>query len=351
MLRRVQKLLAIAQDDRANPNEAAAAASQAEKIMRKYQIDNEEAITREVKAGQNLIVGQVVATAKDNGTPVDKVPPWAQWLGVAIAGLNDCGARNGRKATDKGYEACINFYGYEADVQVCVWMFEYLVATTNRLCKEARSDYRYLEGGRSWMHSYRSGVSQGILSSVNRLAAEKKAEQQAAVTQRALVVVKEHAITEKFGTFTYGTGKSACRCLQCRPCQGPRGGRGVSCLGHRLRRRRPRHETHWGCVMKHKYIRHSELGFVLWPHSDDLYHRHVGDMVRQAMPAYKAQLADPAKGKAGYPAALNQIISAGFVKISRSPDTVVCYGESESLGIKSRPDDSAALAKQLGLAS
>lgn len=44
VIRRVQKLLAIAQDDRANEHEAAAAAAQAEKLMRKFQIDHTDFI-------------------------------------------------------------------------------------------------------------------------------------------------------------------------------------------------------------------------------------------------------------------------------------------------------------------
>lgn len=200
VLRRVQKLLAIAQDDRANPNEAAAAASQAEKIMRKYQIDNAEAIASRISKGDDLDTSTVVATAKDNGTPVEKIPPWAQWLAVAVAELNDCGARNGFTQTTKGQEACIRFYGYTEDVQVAAWMFDYLVATTNRLCKEFRKDDRYLQGGRAVMNSYRQGVSQGILSSVQALTRAKRAE---VVTGTGLMVIKQRAITEKYGDFGY----------------------------------------------------------------------------------------------------------------------------------------------------
>lgn len=80
-------------------------------------------------------------------------------------------------------------------------------------------------------------------------------------------------------------------------------------------------------TVKHKYVRHSQAGFVLWPHSDDLHHKHIGEAMRRSY----------LKG---------DILSAGFAWIG--PNTVVCEGMSESLGIKSRPDDTRALAIQLG---
>ncbi len=75
-----------------------------------------------------------------------------------------------------------------------------------------------------------------------------------------------------------------------------------------------------------KYVRHSALGFVLWPMTDTLWHAHVGAMLRRAP---------------------GEIISAGFTCVEGG--VVVCCGKSESLGISSRPDDAEALAKQLGL--
>lgn len=78
--------------------------------------------------------------------------------------------------------------------------------------------------------------------------------------------------------------------------------------------------------MEHKYVRHSELGFFIWPRTDNVWHSHI------------AQLAKRAGGT---------IISAGFAAFSDG--LVVCHGRSESLDIGSLPDDSAELAKQLGI--
>jgi hypothetical protein len=113
VLRRIQKLLAIAADDRANPNEAASAAGMAEKIMRKYQIEQSEVIMTSLKAGDDLGMSESVASAKTNGTKVKIVPPWAGMLSVAVGRFNDCGVRIGRNAAG---DACVRFYGFTADV-------------------------------------------------------------------------------------------------------------------------------------------------------------------------------------------------------------------------------------------
>jgi len=76
--------------------------------------------------------------------------------------------------------------------------------------------------------------------------------------------------------------------------------------------------------MKHKYIRHSEVGFILWPAGHNLHHDQV------------ASLFDSGR-----------IISAGFVSIIDGG--VFCFGSSDTLEIKSLEEDSMKLAEQLGL--
>jgi hypothetical protein len=72
-----------------------------------------------------------------------------------------------------------------------------------------------------------------------------------------------------------------------------------------------------------KYVRFKEIGFVLWPKTDDLIHRALARGV-----GYKP-------------------ISAGFVEIHGELG-LACYGKSESLDLGSRPDDTEELNKQLG---
>ncbi len=77
-----------------------------------------------------------------------------------------------------------------------------------------------------------------------------------------------------------------------------------------------------------KYVRHEEIGFVLWPRTDALWHSHVGRLLQQKR-----------DGK---------IVSAGFVEFGQDGKPV-CFGMSESLNITSKDGDSEALAQQLGL--
>lgn len=76
--------------------------------------------------------------------------------------------------------------------------------------------------------------------------------------------------------------------------------------------------------MKHKYVR-TELGFILWPMTDDVYHSHIGRMYARS----------------------GNILSAGFAEVSEG--VCWCYGESESLRIKSAKEDTALSAAQLGV--
>lgn len=81
--------------------------------------------------------------------------------------------------------------------------------------------------------------------------------------------------------------------------------------------------------MTHKYVRHSEAGFVVWPRIEsDLYHSHVGSMLSRSL-------------RGGC------LMSAGFVRFEGGK--AVCYGRSESLDMDSLPEDSELLAAQLGL--
>jgi hypothetical protein len=81
-------------------------------------------------------------------------------------------------------------------------------------------------------------------------------------------------------------------------------------------------------ITKHKYVRHSALGIIVWPMTDDLWHRHVGRLMQ-----------DTAGGT---------LVSAGFADFNGEGGPH-CYGESESLKLKSKPaEDTALLRKQLG---
>lgn len=198
LFRRIQKLLAIAGDERADPNEAAAAASMAEKVMRKYQIEHADLILNDLRRGDNLETLDVVASAKTNGTQVKVVPPWAGWIAVAVSRLNECSATLG---VNQQGEACVRFYGFSEDIKLAGWTFDYLVNTTNRLVNEFKKNPEYVDGGRKVLNSYRQGVAMGIVNALKKLTQEKQREMAETATGNALMVVKADAIAAKYGAF------------------------------------------------------------------------------------------------------------------------------------------------------
>lgn len=209
VMARLQKILAIANDERANANEAAAAAEQAEKIMRKFQLSHADVLASEMtkkKEGQFTSRACKAVMKRDltgkSAHNAKKVPPWAGWLAFAVAKLNDCEIRYGW-TPDQG--AVVKFYGYDADVQVCAWMFDYLVGA---LIASARGWQKIATRSKAESESYRRGF---ILILCNRLredTAQKAIEMQAEVAGRSLMIVKAKAIAEEFGEFAYGKASS-----------------------------------------------------------------------------------------------------------------------------------------------
>ena len=203
VMRRIQKLLAIAGDDRANPEEASAAAGMAERIMRKYQLEHSDIILESLRKGDDMHSEDCVASAKTNGTKVVNVPPWANWLAVQCARVNDCGVKLARtKSGDVG----VRFYGFKSDVMVAKYTFEYLVATLLRLCNEFKKTPQYID--RSSVDSYRKGVSTGMYQNLKNQVKQKEQENRTSSAGTALVVAKGQAVAEYGGEFRTKKSKS-----------------------------------------------------------------------------------------------------------------------------------------------
>lgn len=207
ILRRVQKLLAIAQDERANVNEAAAAAKMAEGIMRKYQLDHSDVIMTSLKTGDDIIHSDHTAYY-DTNVPADHIaktiPSWAAQIAAMLAPWLDCGARITQTAQGKR----VRFYGMRQDVMLCGWMYEYLLGIVRSQCRiflKANKDATK----NGLVASFRRGITSGINAELGRMTAEKEAEQAKATesTGRDLVVMKWDAIVKKYGAFEYGQTK------------------------------------------------------------------------------------------------------------------------------------------------
>lgn len=201
---RIQKMLAIANDERANPNEAAAAASQAEKMMRKYQIDHAAVMAEEFKDADNFETMDChVAMKRDVGHRPKHVPPWGQWLAAGVAKLYDCHCN----IISPAEGGLIRFYGYAADVACAAWTFNYLVGATIRSCRQfQKPGPDGVKRTKPESASFRNGFVIAVCRKITFMVEERERELQEATLSRALVVLKRDAVQERFGEFNYKSG-------------------------------------------------------------------------------------------------------------------------------------------------
>lgn len=204
VLRRVQKLLAIAQDGRGDPNEAAAAAQQAENLMRKFNIEHSDLLTQRIeRMEQEWATADVSPNMKRDDPsrpPLRRVPPWAGWLGFRCAKLNDCELRYAH--TPAG--VVVRFYGTKEDVQVAAWMFDCIAG---QMISAARAWQRRAPRTKADSDSYRKGFILSVCKRLKELADERLREYASAGS--ALVVVKSDAIARHFGAFNYGAARKS----------------------------------------------------------------------------------------------------------------------------------------------
>lgn len=206
ILARVQKMLAIAQDSRADPNEAATAAAQAEKLMRKYQIDHADVVTASFKQSDSFETRDVVvAMRRGQGHLPKEVPKWGQWLSVNVAKMHDCHVANvGQGAPG----ARLRFYGYGPDVECCAWAFNFLIETVIRAVRAyQRSDEFGHPRTKIASNSFRHGFVMALLRSIDAVIAQREAETRQSAVGTALVVAKTSAVAGHFGEFKYGSAK------------------------------------------------------------------------------------------------------------------------------------------------
>lgn len=217
VMRRIAKLLAIANDERANPGEAAAAAAMAEKAMRKYQLDHADVIERELRSKKpDLFDMAVFANMKRDDPkrpPLRKNPAWGQILAVAIAQLNDCHVMQGLALNKfKRLDSALIFMGYRPDVQVCSWTFDYVVTACIAGVKRFNDERKRLGiPDKVATANYRQGFIFAVVEALQNMKLSKDREQ--ASSSRALVLVstKLKVIEEQYGTPNYVQRKSGAR--------------------------------------------------------------------------------------------------------------------------------------------
>ena len=191
VMRRIKKLLNIANDKRADPNEAAAALAQAERSMAFYQVSHAELIQDELKAFTDATFNfyDVDSTIVAAAPRVARPDPWAGMLAVGIARLNNAQTRF---VVDKLFGRMIRFEGYAPDVAVCKYSWRFIL---NNMRKHKGSN------------DFNMGYAMAVLDQLKLAKDIKDQEDQGAPGSRALVVVKASAVEDHFGKIEYGKGR------------------------------------------------------------------------------------------------------------------------------------------------
>lgn len=205
VMRRVAKLLAIAEDSRADPNEASAAAGMAERIMRKYQIDHADVIEIELKlASAESFAREDCGASLDPESRSEKVSGWSGNISIAVAELHDC---QSRLSWSEKYGRTLRFQGYAADCRLARATYVFLVmsmAAASRAFLKA-DPYRT----RADATAFRLGFSIAVRKKLQEAKRMKDVETAGSSTSRSLVLIKKDAVTKRFGEVKYGYRSNA----------------------------------------------------------------------------------------------------------------------------------------------
>jgi hypothetical protein len=195
---RIAKLLRMAADS-SSPNEAAIAAQRARALMDKYQLDLMDINQDQKEAFISSAAGRFYAA----------IPEYMNWFATAVAKYNDCqhvfefGKVDYKKRPGdaKKWGKRSTFRGYESDVQLAIQMFQQLNEAVNRLCKVWMDEKGYTSYSVRVGGQFKHGAFQIIADRLSEMTKERDAL--VSSTGTALVVVKQQAVSEYFGSVDY----------------------------------------------------------------------------------------------------------------------------------------------------
>lgn len=187
ILRRCNKLLAVAEGN-ANENESAAAAAMVAKIMQKYRIENSDLYLAKFKEEDQFDTV--------TGEPITRLFKWMSYLSYSVSllyGVKVTLVAVGRK--NRRIVKALRFQGFKEDVQVAQWTLEYL---SNTIINASAEYLRENPGvGLAATDSFRQGMSIKIQTRIKEYVQESKKE--AVGTGRDLIIAKDAAVEEMFG--------------------------------------------------------------------------------------------------------------------------------------------------------
>lgn len=189
---KIKKLLALAADPGAAPNEAETARRQAEALMAKHRIEEAEVLLASgtAKPVFELVTVRMSATPHYPGHTPKQIPEWINLLSYGVAVFTEI--RLSLVTTRDG--AQIKLMGTVADVTLAQWMIE-------TLAKQAYEAARKAVAGKGTREAnqFRRGYAVAVQQ---RLKAMAQGTKQQAAGSTALVVVdsaKQQALDEAFG--------------------------------------------------------------------------------------------------------------------------------------------------------
>lgn len=186
---RIQKLLAMAKDT-SSPEEAAIAAGRARKLLDKYQID---------ESSLSGLIEDIFGSVSTEAGFLRNVPRHFKYLAVGIAKFNDCIADFDIQHTERGEEKHIQFKGYSTDADLCMAMFNDLLAYT----ETAAAAYKKAGGAGSKAIFLQACVVRIRI----RLEEICKERDEVMSSGTSLIVVKAAAVEEEFGEARYKKSK------------------------------------------------------------------------------------------------------------------------------------------------
>ncbi len=183
IMRRINKLLSMAERTEGNENEAATAALMAAKLMEKYQIDHQDVIIKRLQDENEFCQEEVKGNLK-----VSK--KWIGVLAIAIHYLFDVQVNCRKSYAGISY----NFKGFKDDVAVAIYVFESLM---NRINTEASHHLAVGKiSGAGSSDAFKLAASMTIQSRAKKMKTERDAPTS---ESRALVVAKALAVANEFG--------------------------------------------------------------------------------------------------------------------------------------------------------
>lgn len=209
-IRKTQKLMAIAMDDRGNRNEAERALVQAEALIRKFGL--EQAEIANTQAAIDFDWADAFHAYGPPQSPAKDCPKWFQIVSTGVATFTDTIVRLHRDAA----RGCgVGFYGERADTLFAQWLVGYLKASVWGALNLARKDHP--EWGRIETEDFRKAMAVRLSSRMRDLRRERDVEFAVSTSPQgigtALVLVNDKLTRRdaQFGSPKYTSSRIAMR--------------------------------------------------------------------------------------------------------------------------------------------